>query len=930
MNDSKLILNNPEYNVKVLTTIQDALHECNSFIISVAFITESGITPLLQDLKELEEKGVKGRILTTDYLAFSEPKALERLDKLENIEVRLYQVRDNYGFHSKGYIFKNSTDYTILIGSSNLTQKALTVNMEWNLLTKNTSNTKLVHDINNSFNYYWNKSVPVTDCINEYKEYYNQSKTNTILPPRTENTLKPNHMQEKFIENFRKTVQDGQKRGLLISTTGTGKTYASAFALKEVKPKRILFLVHREQIAKQAMETYKHVFGSTYTYGLFTGNNKDYDAEILFSTIQTMSQEEYYHQFKSNTFDYIVIDEVHHAGAKSYQEIINYFRPEFYLGMTGSPDRTDEFDIYDLFNHNIIYEIRLKDALNEHMLCDFHYFGIDDQMDTNYLSDKHIDMIIENLEYYGYYGNRVKGLVFCNNNRNAKLLSDEFNKRGYNTTSLSGENTLIQREKTIQRLVTDSTDNKLDYIFTVDIFNEGVDIPEINQVVMLRPTQSSIIFIQQLGRGLRKNRNKEYVVVLDFIGNYNNNYMIPVALSDDRSYNKDKIRKFMFDYNNLLPGSSTINFEKIAKEKIYQSIDKARFNTIAFLRNKYINFKNKIGYIPQLIDYYNYDELDITFITDYMRKKLPSNNKAYPVLVEKLDKDYISEYTPLEILYMEFITLKLVNGKRPHELEILDEIIKNNTIHIHQLDQKLKEKYNLQKNKKAIKNSIKILTITYYKHEEKKKYSNVKLITYNRKDKTIQIHKQFTKLLKNRKFKKQIQILITLGLKQYKGKYNTDETFILYEKYSREDTSRLLCWKENEATTIFGYRTGTDMQNNKQCPMFVTYDKRNNKETNRYECQLLDNKTMYWMSKNKRTIESPDVKEIIQYKENKLEMLLFMKKSDAEDKEYFYYMGKVHPTAYKQEKDKTGNDIVKFKLELHTPIRKDIYQYMKN
>lgn len=222
----------------------------------------------------------------------------------------------------------------------------------------------------------------------------------------------------------------------------------------------------------------------------------------------------------------------------------------------------------------------------------------------------------------------------------------------------------------------------MDYIFTVDIFNEGVDIPEINQVVMLRPTQSSIIFIQQLGRGLRKNRNKEYVVVLDFIGNYNNNYMIPVALSDDRSYNKDKIRKFMFDYNNLLPGSSTINFEKIAKEKIYQSIDKARFNTIAFLRNKYINFKNKIGYIPQLIDYYNYDELDITFITDYMRKKLPSNNKAYPVLVEKLDKDYISEYTPLEILYMEFITLKLVNGKRPHELEILDEIIKNNTIYI--------------------------------------------------------------------------------------------------------------------------------------------------------------------------------------------------------------------------------------------------------
>lgn len=926
----KLVLNNPEYNVKVLTTIQNELQKCEEFYIAVAFITESGITPLLQNLKELEQKNVKGKILTTDYLAFSQPKALKRLNNLSNIEVRLYQVTDSYGFHPKGYIFKNTNYYNILIGSSNLTQKALTVNMEWNILTEYRENNEIVSDLSNSFIKYWNKSRNIDECIDEYEAYYNESNKHTYYPKKEiKDEFKPNSMQKQFIDNFLETIKT-HTRGLLISATGTGKTYASAFALREINPRKILFLVHREQIAKQAMNSYKNVFKNR-SYGLFTGTSKDYDADFIFSTIQTMSQEKYYSRYEKDEFDIIVIDEVHHAGAPSYQEIMNYFTPKFYLGMTGSPDRSDEFDIYDLFDHNIIYEIRLKKALEENILCDFHYFGINNPVDDNYLSEGYVDEIIENIEYYGFNGNRVKGLVFCNNVDNAKVLSDMFNMRGYNTISLSGNNTQDEREDAINRLVSDNIDNTLDYIFTVDIFNEGVDIIEINQIVMLRPTQSSIVFIQQLGRGLRKHSNKEYVVVLDFIGNFDTNYMIPIALSDDRTYNKDTIRKFMFDSNNLLPGASTISFDRISKEKIYHSIDNATINSISFLRNKYMNFKKKIGRIPLLIDFYNYDELDAMFIIKYMKEKLPSKKKAYPVLLSKLDKSFNNSLCEDEILYLEFLSLKIANGKRPHELIILRELIENRQISIYDVNNILENNYSLTDNALSIKSAIKILSVSYYKKMERTKYSRVKLLEVN--NNILFIHENFRKLLENEIFKKFIYDIIDIGFKEYDLKYRNPSCtpFKLYEKYSREDVSRLLNWPENESTTIFGYRSVADFRGNLSCPMFVTYNKNEDiSQSIQYEDKFIDNTTMYWMSKHNKTLESEDVKTIINYKDNNLKMYLFIKKSDSEDEQYFYYVGEVIPKEYIQTCDKLGNDIVRFTLKLNTSLRDDIYEYLVN
>ena len=493
---------------KVLNSIKEELEKCDEFYISVAFITMGGLTPLLQDLKELEERGIKGKVLTTDYLNFTEPKALRKLNEFKNIEVKLY-AEESEGFHTKGYIFKQGTIYQAIVGSSNLTMNALTINKEWNIGFSSLNNGEILNNIIDEFKSLWDKSKDVDDIIDEYESIYNHYKNFTkfnreITEIKKENIeeIKPNIMQEKFLKNIRELIKKGEDKALLVSATGTGKTYAASFAVYDFRPKRFLFLVHREQIAKQAIKTFKKVFkNEDNKFGLLSGNSKEYNKDYLFSTIQTMSKEEVYRGFKKDSFDYIVIDEVHKAGANSYLKILNYFKPKFILGMSASPDRTDNFNIYELFDYNLPLDIRLQDALDEDLLCPFHYFGIsdleingisrEDTSDFNFLvSNDRVNYLIEKSNYYGYSGNRRKALGFCSTKKEAEELAKEFTKRGYPSLSLTGANTQEEREEAINRLTNDNYHDKIEFIFTVDIFNEGVDIPEVNQILLIRPTQS--------------------------------------------------------------------------------------------------------------------------------------------------------------------------------------------------------------------------------------------------------------------------------------------------------------------------------------------------------------------------------------------------------------------------------------------------------
>lgn len=618
------ISNNPSDGKKVISSIDEELLRCEKFQISVAFITMGGLTPLLQTLKELEQRQIPGEILTTNYLNFSEPMALEKLNQLNNIKIKMYDVESSIdGFHTKGYIFKKSEIYRIILGSSNITGAALTSNIEWNAKIISTENGEIANQIVNEFNDLWNSkySLEFDEFYEIYKARYEiikhqrEEAKKDLIPSFEKYTLKPNSMQEEFIVNLRKIMEKGEKRALLISATGTGKTYASAFAMRELGFKRVLFIVHRAQLAKQAKKSFEKVFNKSISMGIVGDGKHEYDRDFVFAMVETLNRDEHLFKYEKNTFDCIILDEAHHSPANTYQRIMEYFKPKLFLGMTATPDKRDDNiagkNVYELFNHQIAHEIRLQKAMEDNLLCPFHYFGISDvallddktfkrriltDKDFNKLtSENRVKHIIEQARYYGYSGERVKGLVFCSRIKECNVLSNMFNERGYRTLALSNETPQKIRETAFERLAMNEEEatmdlQPLDYIFSVDILNEGVDIVEVNQIIMLRPTQSPIIFIQQLGRGLRKVEGKEYVVILDFIGNYNNNFMIPVALSGDRTYNADVIRKYVISGNSTIPGASTIHFDEISKEKIFKAIDNIKQSTFKeLIKEGYVN-----------------------------------------------------------------------------------------------------------------------------------------------------------------------------------------------------------------------------------------------------------------------------------------------------------------------------------------------------
>ena len=949
----EFISNDYQNGKKVLSSLEYELLHCDAFSISVAFIKMSGIAPLLQVFKQLESRGIPGRILTTDYLTFSEPEAFDKLNSLKNISLKMYQTEgEKDGFHTKGYIFKDGKIYRIIVGSSNLTASAITVNQEWNTKIVSSENGAVAKDIISEFDRLWNseRACDYADFIEDYRIRYKIKKEQQKLARESEvisiekYKLEPNSMQVKFIESVMDLYESGENRALLISSTGTGKTYASAFALREMLQKRAketgrnvraLFLVHREQIAKQALRSYKNVFGERYSFGLLSGNSKNYKSDILFSTMQMMAREDIMKKFNANDFDIIIIDEVHRAGADSYQRIMNYFTPRFWIGMTASPDRTDGYDIYGLFNHNIAYEIRLQQAMEEKLLCPFHYFGITDlevdghviddddlknvQNFAKLVCDDRVQYIMQQIEYYGYSGDRVKGLMFCSSKEEAKTLSVKFNMRGLRTIVLTGDSSQNEREDAILRLEQNEQENALDYILTVDIFNEGVDVPAVNQVIMLRPTESPIVFIQQLGRGLRKYAGKEYVVILDFIGNYMNNFMIPIALSGDRTYNKDTIRKYVREGSRVIPGESTIHFDEISKKRIFESIDSSK-TTKSFLKEKYFALKYKLGRVPNILDFYEYGEIDPMLFIQYSR--------SYDQFVKTVDKDFNIMFGDREEAILEFIS-SLVNGKRVHELLMLKCILNNEKMSIDTYRELLEEKGEIYREADYV-SALNVLGKVFVNApSEKKRYSNIEFISMDyAKNGRLRRASAFYSLFSNNAFVNEVESLVKYGLKRYEDlfKNHDEDNLVLYEKYSRKDVCRILNWEHDDSSTVYGYRI-----KHNTCPIFVTYEKKDDiANSTKYEDQFINNQLFSWMTRSKVSLESPESQKIINYSKIGLKIYLFIKKSDGEGTD-FYYMGKVSPIDYMQTEIENDNGqklpIMNFKMKLEHSVREDIYEY---
>lgn len=944
----EFISNNYKLGKKVLVSIEEELQRCEEFCISVAFITKSGITPLLQTLKDLEQKNIPGKILTTNYLMFSEPEALEKLAGLKNIELKMFVASsETGGFHTKGYIFREEEIYRIIIGSSNMTLSAITKNKEWNTKIVSTEQGELAQAVLQEFDELWQDehTLAFQDFIDSYRQEYlnekmirkqKQQAVSEQVVELENYRLKPNKMQVAFVKNVMEMRAQHIDRALLLSSTGTGKSFASAFMLREMGTKRALFIVHREQIAKQTMKSYKRVFGSSRTYGLLSGNSKEFGADFLFATMQTLSKEDILIHYSPEDFDVIILDECHHAGAESYQKIMRYFKPKFWLGMTASPD-TNQYDIYSIFGHHIAYEIRLQQALEEDLLCPFHYFGITDleingevfddnagvKNFSNLISDARVDYVIDKANYYGFSGERVKGLIFCSRKDEAKELSKKFNERGLRTEVLTGEDAQERRESVIARLTNDEEGGEqLDYIFTVDIFNEGVDIPEINQVIMLRPTQSPVVFIQQLGRGLRKYEGKEYVVILDFIGNYMNNFMIPIALSGDRSYNKDAMRRYIREGARVIPGSSTIHFDEISKKRIYASIDTARTNDMKLLRESYRTLKYKLGRIPTIRDFKKFGSVDVT--------KIFEKCGSYHNFLKKYETEYQVHLTNQEEIIIEYFSKKLIAYKRIHELEMLRMLISRGN-RLLQYRKLLQEKYHVSMNEQVERSVIRNLKNEFPKEEERRKYSECDLVEKNT-DGSYSLSSKFQKALLNKNFRQMILELLNFGIEQWKEKYRQiykDTNFTLYQKYTYEDVCRLLNWKKNlNAQNISGYYYDRDT---KTLPVFINYQKEENAIA--YEDRFVSEGHLIAISKHPRKITSSDAVHIYKQseedKDNRIFLFVRKNKDDNEARE-FYFLGEIFAEGNPRQiyMEKTKDNAFEIDYRLDVPVRSDIYDYI--
>lgn len=958
-----LISNNPREGKKVISSIEEELLRCERFQISVAFITMSGITPLLQTLKELEKRGIPGEILTTNYLDFSEPRALVKLQELSNITLKMYDVEAaNHGFHTKGYIFKENEIYRIIVGSSNLTGAALTRNMEWNTKIISAEQGEMAREIVKEFREYWNSKYALNfeEFFEVYKTRYEMIKQQrseimkTDLPTLEQDTLKPNSMQKAFIANLREIIQKGEKRALLISATGTGKTYASAFAMRELGFKRVLFIVHRAQIAKQAKKSFERVFHHSVSMGMVGDNKREYDCDFVFAMVETLSKENHLFHYAKNTFDCIILDEAHHSPANTYQKIMAYFTPKLFLGMTATPDKRDDHiegrNVYELFHHQIAHEIRLQKAMEEDLLCPFHYFGISDivllddctlkkkgltEKDFNQLtSTERVNHVIEQARYYGYSGDRVKGLIFCSRNKECEILSKMFNERGYRTLALSNETPQKLRETAFERLAMreeDATDTlqPLDYIFSVDILNEGIDIVEVNQVIMLRPTQSPIVFIQQLGRGLRKAEGKEYVVILDFIGNYTNNFMIPVALSGDRTYNADMIRKYVISGNSTIPGTSTIHFDEIAKDKIFEAIDHIKSGTFkALIKEGYINLKNRLGRRPMLIDFYENDEVDpLVIIREY---------KTYFSLVQRMEKsEELFSLTEQEKLTLEYLSKTILSGVKPEELEILRLFLEKNSITYSEVIDHCRELYGYATTKPKILAAYKVLkgdfVTTSMEHD---KFCHIDIVQSGGTEQLSRIL-SYAKRLQHRDFYAQIQDIVAVGLARYQDKYkhpySAECPFVLYEKYSRRDVCLLMNADKDLSSTMYGMHRFHD-----DVFIFVTYHKEENTDEDK---QYVDGKPDYadefvnpmifrWDSQINRGKNSDYMKKVIQAPRKHL----LIQKTNAENN--FFYMGQFDILDIKEDQKKNNEGILKpickLQCRMHTAVREDLLRYLQS
>lgn len=656
--------------------LADSIKKADSVDIIVSFLMESGVKMLLGELDNALKRGAKIRILTGNYLGITQPSALYLIKhKLgDQVDLRFYNEK-NRSFHPKSYMFHYKDYSELYIGSSNISRSALTSGIEWNYRFSNKTDPINYEKFYNTFvDLFENHSIVIDDEeLKKYSKNWHRPAVSKDLDrydlqddKETSNQIplfEPRGAQIEALCALENTRAEGASRALVQAATGVGKTYLAAFDSKNYE--RVLFVAHREEILKQAAESFKNVRDSD-DYGFFNGESKCTDKSVIFASVATLGRPDYLNEkyFAPDYFTYAVIDEFHHAVNEQYQRIVDYFKPKFLLGLTATPERMDGKNIYEICDYNVPYEISLKEAINKGMLVPFHYYGIFDETDYSKLhivrgryDEKELnETYIGNVgrhdliyKYYCKYGSK-QALGFCCSREHAREMAKEFSKRGIPSVAVfsdaSGEYT-EDRNVAIRQL----KQGKIRVIFSVDMFNEGVDITSVDMVMFLRPTESPIVFLQQLGRGLRKCRGKEFLTVLDFIGNYEKAGRVRFLLSGRSNqsagvYNPSDTSAF--------PDDCLVDFDMKLID-FFAEMDKKHLKLKDQIVNEYFRVKELLGRRPDRMDLFTYMDDGIYETAIAHSKDNPF--KRYLEFLKELDELNQDEEVFCKGIGREFISL---------------------------------------------------------------------------------------------------------------------------------------------------------------------------------------------------------------------------------------------------------------------------------
>lgn len=606
--------------------------------IIVSFLMESGVKMILKDLQAALDRGVQIRILTGNYLGITQPSALYLIKKElgDRIDLRFYNEKGR-SFHPKAYIFHFENHGEIYIGSSNISKSALTSGIEWNYRFSSLSDRQnftlfyetfmdlfshhsIVIDDRELLSYSknWHRPALAKDLA-RYDKSEEEGQTAEKAADIQE-FFQPRGAQIEALYALENSRAEGAAKGLVQAATGIGKTYLAAF--DSASYKRVLFVAHREEILQQAATTFRNVRQSE-NYGFFDGKHKDTDKDVIFASVATLGREEYLREdyFSPDYFDYLAIDEFHHAVNDQYQRIAQYFKPQFLLGLTATPDRMDGRNIYEICDYNVPYEISLKEGINKGMLVPFHYYGIYDETDYSSLhlvkgryverdlnkayigNDDRYDLIYK---YYRKYPSK-RALGFCCSRQHAEDMAREFCKRGIKAVAVYSNADGAYSEDRDQA-VAKLKRQEIQVIFSVDMFNEGVDIAPLDMIMFLRPTESPIVFLQQLGRGLRTCRGKEYLNVLDFIGNYEKAGRAPFLLGGERGGSERAINDY---YEIEYPDDCIVDFD-IRLIDLFREMEKKSLSVRERIMQEFYRVKELLGSrVPTRMELFTYMEDDI-------------------------------------------------------------------------------------------------------------------------------------------------------------------------------------------------------------------------------------------------------------------------------------------------------------------------------